>query len=86
MLRVRSPQDLGAAIVFVTIGLAGLYLGKNLTFGTASQMGPGFFPTWLSFLIIAIGVGVGVKAAVAVAVVFAVGVGVNVAVAVGVGV
>ena len=62
MLRVRSPQDLGAAIVFIVIGLAGLYLGKGLTFGTASQMGPGFFPTWLNFLIIAIGVGVGVKA------------------------
>ena len=62
MLRVRSPQDVGAAIVFIVIGLAGLYLGKGLTFGTASQMGPGFFPTWLNFLIIAIGVGVGVKA------------------------
>lgn len=62
MLRVRSPQDLGAAIVFIVIGLAGLYLGKDLSFGTASQMGPGFFPTWLNFLIIVIGVGVGVKA------------------------
>lgn len=62
MVRVKSPQDIGAAIVFIVIGLAGLYLGKNLTFGTASQMGPGFFPTWLNFLIIAIGVGVGVKA------------------------
>ena len=62
MLRVRSPQDLGAALVFIVIGLAGLYFGKDLTFGTASQMGPGFFPTWLNFLILAIGVGIGVKA------------------------
>ena len=62
MFRVKSPQDLGAAIVFIVIGLAGLYIGKDLTFGSASQMGPGFFPTWLNFLIIVIGVGVGVKA------------------------
>ena len=62
MFRVKSPQDLGAAIVFIVIGLAGLYAGKDLTFGTAAQMGPGFFPTWLNFLIIAIGVGIGVKA------------------------
>jgi hypothetical protein len=62
MLRVRSPQDLGAAIVFTVIGLAGLYFGKDLSFGTASQMGPGFFPTWLNFLIIAIGVATGMKA------------------------
>ncbi len=62
MLRVKSPQDLGAAIVFIVIGLAGLLLGKDLTYGTTSQMGPGFFTTWLSFLVIIIGVGVGVKA------------------------
>ena len=62
MLRVRSPQDLGAAIVFIVIGLAGLYFGKNLTFGTASQMGPGFFPTWLNFAILIIGVATGAKA------------------------
>jgi hypothetical protein len=62
MVRVKSPQDLGAAIVFIVIGLAGLYVGKDLTFGTASHMGPGFFPTWINFLIIAIGVGTGVKA------------------------
>jgi hypothetical protein len=62
MVRVKSPQDLGAALVFIAIGLAGLYFGKNLTFGTASQMGPGFFPTWLNFVILAIGVATGVKA------------------------
>jgi len=62
MLRVKSPQDLGAAIVFIVIGLAGLYAGKDLSFGTASHMGPGFFPTWINFLILAIGVGVGLKA------------------------
>ncbi len=62
MLRVKSPQDLGAAIVFIVIGLAGLYFGKTLTFGTASQMGPGFFPTWLNLAILIIGVAIGVKA------------------------
>jgi hypothetical protein len=62
MIRVKGRQDLGAALVFIVIGLVGLYVGRDLTFGTASQMGPGFFPTWLNFLLIAIGVGVGVKA------------------------
>jgi hypothetical protein len=59
MFRVKSPQDFGSAIVFLLIGLAGLYFGKDLTYGSAGRMGPGYFPYLLSWLIIAIGVGVG---------------------------
>ena len=55
MLRVKSPQDIGAGLVFVLIGLAGLYFGSELAFGTSARMGPGYFPTLLSVLIIAIG-------------------------------
>jgi hypothetical protein len=55
MVRVRSPQDLGAGVVFVTIGAAGLYFGQDLAFGSSARMGPGYFPTILSYLIIAIG-------------------------------
>lgn len=62
MFRVKSPQDLGAALVFMLIGLAGLYFGKDLTYGTASRMGPGYFPTWLNSLILVLGAGVGLKA------------------------
>ena len=63
MLRVKSPQDFGAAILFLTIGIAGIYFGRDLTFGTASRMGPGYFPTLLSCIIVAIGAIVGTKVA-----------------------
>ncbi len=59
MLRVKSPQDLGAGLVFLMIGGAGLYFGSDLTFGSSARMGPGYFPTLLSILIIAIGLAVG---------------------------
>jgi hypothetical protein len=62
MLRVKSPQDLGAGLVFMLIGLAGLYFGSELAFGTAARMGPGYFPTLLSILILAIGIVVGLRA------------------------
>ena len=55
MLRVRSPQDLGAGVVFILIGAAGLIFGQELRFGTAARMGPGYFPIVLSILIIALG-------------------------------
>jgi hypothetical protein len=61
MLRVKSPQDFGAGVVFVLIGLAGLYFGNELAFGTAARMGPGYFPMLLSGLIVAIGMIIGFR-------------------------
>jgi hypothetical protein len=62
VLRIKSPQDVGAALVFVTVGIAGIYFGSDLRFGTPGAMGPGFFPTILSWIVLAIGIIVGVKA------------------------
>lgn len=61
MLRVRSPQDLGAGVVFLVIGAGGLVFGQDLTFGSAARMGPGFFPTLLSYCIIGIGLVLAIK-------------------------
>ena len=61
MFRVKAPQDFGAAIVIMLIGLAGLYFGADLTMGTAARMGPGYFPRLLSWLIVAIGAFVGLR-------------------------
>ncbi len=61
MFRIKSPQDVGAAVVFMAIGLAGVYFGSDLNFGTAARMGPGYFPIILSWIIFGIGVVVGFK-------------------------
>src|SRR5262245_4743300 len=61
MFRIKSPQDVGAAVVFMAIGLVGIYFGSDLSFGTAARMGPGYFPVILSWIIFAIGVVVGFK-------------------------
>ena len=55
MIRVKSPQDLGAGLLFIFIGCVGIYFGKDLTYGSARSMGPGYFPMWLSWIIIAMG-------------------------------
>ena len=62
MLQVKSPQDLGAGLAFMLIGLAGLYFGSDLAFGSSSRMGPGYFPTLLSALIIVVGLVIGAGA------------------------
>jgi hypothetical protein len=61
VLRVKSPQDLGAGLVFVLIGAAGVVFGQDLTIGTSGRMGPGYFPILLSWLIILIGLLVGFR-------------------------
>jgi hypothetical protein len=60
-IQVKSPQDLGAGLLFIAIGLIGLYFGQDLTFGTSRNMGPGYFPTILSALILLIGVVVALR-------------------------
>lgn len=55
MLKVRSPQDLGAGLLFLALGAAGIYFGQELAFGTARRMGPGYFPTIISGLIMLLG-------------------------------
>lgn len=62
MPRVKNPQDLGAAVLFLLIGAAGVYFGRDLAFGSAAKMGPGFFPIILSCIVILIGVVVGLQA------------------------
>ena len=60
--KVRSPQDLGSGILFLLIGAAGLYFGRDLSFGSARNMGPGYFPTVISVLIMLIGAAVSFRA------------------------
>jgi hypothetical protein len=55
MLRIKSPQDLGAALVLIAIGAAGIVFGSDLRFGSAARMGPGFFPYYLSWCIVGVG-------------------------------
>ncbi|MFB9948753.1 tripartite tricarboxylate transporter TctB family protein [Rhizobium puerariae] len=52
---IKSPQDFGAGILFVLFGAIGLYIGSDLTFGSARNMGPGYFPVIICGLIVLIG-------------------------------
>ncbi len=61
MIRIKSPRDLGAGIFIVLIGIAGIYFGRDLEFGSASKMGPGYFPEIVSWCIVALGGFIGVR-------------------------
>src|SRR5215470_15737222 len=62
MFRIKSPQDFGAAIVLIVIGLAGLWFGRDYEMGTVSQMGPGYMPMLLSVGLVIFGGVIGLRA------------------------
>lgn len=47
--------DVLGGLLLVAFGVAGLIFGASLDMGTARRMGPGFFPTILSWLLIGLG-------------------------------
>lgn len=55
MIRVKSPQDLGAAVLFVAIGAAGLWFGREYDLGTRISIGPGYVPALTGWGLIVVG-------------------------------
>jgi hypothetical protein len=55
MIRVTHPQDFWSGLLFMGIGGLAAYLSQDFAFGTLTRMGPGFLPTVLASLLIAIG-------------------------------
>jgi hypothetical protein len=61
-LRVRNPQDLWCGILFAALGALAIYMARDYRMGTALEMGPGYFPTWLGGIMIAFGAVIGALA------------------------
>ena len=53
---MAKPRDVAGGLLVMAIGAGFLMLGRGLDMGTTRNMGPGYFPTVLSLLMIALGV------------------------------
>jgi Tripartite tricarboxylate transporter TctB family len=60
-LRIKSPQDTGAAIILIAIGLTGLWFGGDYDIGSMSRMGPGYMPMLLSVGLLVFGAAIGLR-------------------------
>jgi hypothetical protein len=49
-------KDFWAGVMLIAIGAGALFIARDYRFGSALRMGPGFFPTILSVILIAFGV------------------------------
>lgn len=52
---IRNPKDFGAGVLYIAFGAVGLYIAQDYGMGRASRMGPGYFPTVLSWLLLLFG-------------------------------
>ena len=55
---LRKNKDFWAGMMLIGIGAAAMFIARDYRFGSASRMGPGFFPTLLSMILIAFGGGI----------------------------
>lgn len=52
---VRNAKELWVGLIYVAVGAVAIYLAQDLDMGKAGRMGPAYFPTVLSCLLIGIG-------------------------------
>jgi hypothetical protein len=54
-LEWRTNKDLWAGLMYIVLGAAGIWIARDYPFGSALRMGPGYFPTVLGGIMIAMG-------------------------------
>jgi hypothetical protein len=54
--RIRNIKDFWTGIIYVVFGAAVIFIAREYGMGTGIKMGPAYFPTVLSLLLILIGV------------------------------
>ena len=52
----RNPKDFWTGIIYVLFGAGAFFIARDYTMGKALKMGPGYFPTILSVLLVLIGI------------------------------
>ena len=58
-MKVRNPQDFWCGVFFVALGAIAIAASSGYPLGTALEMGPGYFPTWLGGIMVGFGLIIG---------------------------
>ena len=53
---IKSPKDFWTGVLYISFGAIAFWIARDYPFGTARQMGAGYFPSVLSCLLIFFGV------------------------------
>ena len=58
-LRIKNLQDFWCGIFFIALGALAIYSSRTYQMGSALEMGPGYFPTWLGGIMVGFGLIIG---------------------------
>ena len=61
-MRIRSPKDFWAGLIFIAIGGGFVLLAQQYRLGDMHRMGPAMFPTLVGALLAALGVIIALRA------------------------
>jgi Tripartite tricarboxylate transporter TctB family len=53
--QIRHPKDFFSGLIFICVGIIALIIGREYSLGTATRMGPGYFPALLGGLLTLLG-------------------------------
>ena len=53
---LQQNPDILAGIMFIGVGAIGMWIARDYPFGSALRMGPGYFPTVLGGIMVAMGI------------------------------
>jgi putative tricarboxylic transport membrane protein len=53
---IKGPKDFWTGVIYIVFGAGGFWIARDYGMGTASRMGPGYFPMVLSALLFLFGV------------------------------
>lgn len=55
-MRIKSPKNFWAAWIYLVLGIATIVIARDYPMGSATRMGPAYFPTLLGILLSLVGV------------------------------
>lgn len=53
--RIKSQEDFWAGVMFIGFGILAIIIARDYPLGTTMRMGPGYFPTYVGAILVALG-------------------------------
>lgn len=57
-MKITSQEDFWGGVMFIAFGALAIFIASDYPFGSASRMGPGYFPTWIGIMLVVLGLAI----------------------------